>query len=186
MCRPTPCWHRCTPVRLTSMTACQSPAVILAMVAGRVTPALFTSPSTLPWCLAASSIVAAIKSASSTLPTCTEFGSRPISSATERSLSPLRSTRTGVPPSSAMSRAAAAPIPCAAPVTRIVRPLRSIGFFMQVLAVSCCDHAPSRPTIEIAQTFCAGFPPRLWVRPIFGLFCRWRSPARPVSCRYIS
>ncbi len=46
--------------------------------------------------------------------------------------------------------------------------------------------APRWPTIEIEQTFWWGKPPRLWVRPRRGASLRWRSPARPCSCRYIS
>ena len=42
-----------------------------------------------------------------------------------------------------------------------------------------------RPTIHTAATFSCGKPPRLWVRHK-STSSRWRSAARPSSCRYIS
>ena len=47
-------------------------------------------------------------------------------------------------------------------------------------------HAPYLPTMEMAQTLRCGKPPRLCVRPKIGSWLRWRSPARPCICRYIS
>ena len=58
-------------------------------------------------------------------------------------------------------------------------------------APAAADHrlhavqAPSAPTMATEQTLRAGKPPRLWVRPS-RTSGRWRAPARPCSCRYIS
>src|SRR5690606_41609008 len=47
-------------------------------------------------------------------------------------------------------------------------------------------HAPSSPTIVIAETFWIGAPPRLWLSASCGPSARWRSPARPCTCRRAS
>ncbi len=68
-----------------------------------------------------------------------------------------------------------------------LRPRAGLAFLEAARAwgVRGVDQAPYCPTIVTDDTFWLGNPPRLCVIPQVGAG-RWRSPARPDSCRYIS